>query len=117
MTVSPKNVLNGLATLTLAALAIAADGASHRIWSEMPAGSKPASEERVRVLGTVPRFRFTSQTGAEFGSKELDGRVWIATFIFTRCAQTCPLQMKEMSQLDQELGKQVERDAIRFVGF
>src|SRR5262245_34150644 len=102
MKLSRKNVLNGLATMTLAALAIAADGTSHRASSERPAGFEPTSEERVRVLGTVPRFRLTSQTGTEFGSKELDGRAWIATFIFTRCGQTCPLQMQEMSRLEKK---------------
>ena len=46
--------------------------------------------DQARVLGTVPRFRFLNQDKAGFGSKDLDGKVWIATFIFTRCQSTCP---------------------------
>ena len=41
------------------------------------------------VLGTVPDFRLVDQTGAPFGPARLAGRVWIADFVFTRCAGIC----------------------------
>lgn len=42
------------------------------------------------IVATLPRFELTSHTGAAFGSEELDGRVWVASFIFTRCPSMCP---------------------------
>src|SRR5437773_7686174 len=37
------------------------------------------------VLATVPAFTMTDQTGHPFGSKDLEGKVWVADFIFTSC--------------------------------
>lgn len=68
-----------------------------------------------RVLGTVPRFRFMNQDRQGFGSKELDGKVWIATFIFTRCAGTCPLQTAELVALQEELKDHPAAGDIHFV--
>jgi protein SCO1/2 len=42
------------------------------------------------VLATVPAFALTDQDGRPFGSADLAGRVWIASFIFTRCETVCP---------------------------
>ncbi len=70
-----------------------------------------------RVLGTVPRFRFVNQDATQFGSKELDGKVWIATFIFTRCQGTCPLQTAEFAKLQTELASHPATDDIHLVSF
>ncbi len=71
----------------------------------------------VRVLGTVPRFRFRNQDTELFGSKELDGHVWIATFIFTRCTSTCPRQTAELARLQEQLADHPDRDSIHLVSF
>ena len=68
-----------------------------------------------RVLGTVPRFRFINQDRTPYGSKELDGKVWIATFIFTRCGGTCPLQAAEFAKLQAELADHPAADDIHLV--
>ncbi len=73
--------------------------------------------QRVRVLGVVPHFRLDSQAGKQFGAKELDGKVWIATFIFTSCNQTCPMQMAELARMQDELSDHPDRADIHFVGF
>jgi protein SCO1 len=49
------------------------------------------------VLGTLPPFRLTDQDGAAFGSAELAGRVWVASFIFTRCPTVCPAVTRQMA--------------------
>jgi cytochrome oxidase Cu insertion factor (SCO1/SenC/PrrC family) len=36
------------------------------------------------VLTALPRLDLTDQRGAAFGSKDLDGRVWVASLVFTR---------------------------------
>jgi protein SCO1 len=53
------------------------------------------------VLVEVPEFRFTNEFGRPFGSQELKGRAYIASFIFTSCPTTCPAIM-EKTQLIQK---------------
>ena len=51
------------------------------------------------VLADVPRFRLTDQGGRPFGSLELDGRAWVASFIFTRCPTVCPRVTSKMARI------------------
>ncbi len=51
------------------------------------------------VLGTVPAFQLTDQEGRPFGSQDLTGRVWIASFIFTRCETVCPAITRQMGRI------------------
>ena len=69
----------------------------------------------VRILNTVPKFRLIAQSGERFGSKELDNKVWIATFIFTRCKQTCPLQTAALAALQKDLAAHPRRGDIHLV--
>jgi protein SCO1 len=62
--------------------------------------SKPAPE--LRVYGTLPAFRLTSDEGKPFGSEELRGRVWVADFIFTRCPTVCPLVTQHFAQVQED---------------
>jgi protein SCO1/2 len=52
----------------------------------------------------VPDFTLTDQTGATFSSKTLEGKVWIADFIFTNCAGPCPRMSSQLHQVEQKLG-------------
>jgi protein SCO1/2 len=51
------------------------------------------------VFGEVPEFQLTAQTGQPFDSKLLDGRVWVADFIFTTCTGPCPMMTTHMRQI------------------
>lgn len=51
------------------------------------------------VLGTVPEFRLTAETGAPFSSQSLAGKVWVADFIFTTCQGPCPRMSSQMRQI------------------
>lgn len=51
------------------------------------------------ILGTLPAFAFTDQTGRPFGTRELAGKVWVADFIFTSCAEACPLLSQRMAEV------------------
>ena len=51
------------------------------------------------VLGDIPEFQLTSQTGQPFDSKILDGHVWVADFIYTTCTGPCPMMSSRMRQL------------------
>ncbi len=52
-------------------------------------------------LWTLPRFTLTDQDGRPFGSDELRGRVYVASFFFARCASICPALMQAMSRLQE----------------
>ena len=70
--------------------------------------------ERLDVLGRVDKFQFTDQRGERLRSADLRGKVWIASFIFTRCAGTCIAITDSLSNLNRELRDQND---IRFFSF
>lgn len=51
------------------------------------------------MLGFVPPFTLTDQSGAEFSSAKLKGKVWVANFIFTNCTGPCPRMTGQMKQV------------------
>jgi protein SCO1/2 len=71
---------------------------------------------RGRVIssyGTVPSFQLVNQNGALFGSAQLNGKIWIADFIFTTCPGPCPMISSRMS----ELQKPLEKTDVHLVSF
>lgn len=51
------------------------------------------------VLGQVPAFSLTNQLGESVTQAELSGGPWVASFIFTRCALSCPRMVSAMKQV------------------
>jgi protein SCO1/2 len=49
--------------------------------------------------GAVPAFTLTDQDGKPFGNRDLDGRIWVADFVFTTCPSVCPRMTETMSAL------------------
>jgi protein SCO1/2 len=66
------------------------------------------------VLSTLPPFSLVDTSGKPFGSEQLAGQVWIASFFFTRCPSVCPLLMARMAEL-QNLYRERGIDGIRLV--
>ena len=65
------------------------------------------------VLGVVPPFALTDETGRRFGSEDLAGRAWVASFIFTRCPTVCPRITGRMARI-QDRARSLE-PALRLV--
>jgi protein SCO1/2 len=63
----------------------------------------------------IADFTFTDQNGKPFGLKDLKGKVWVADFIFTRCADVCPPMTANMAKL-QRMAKEEGLD-VHFVSF
>lgn len=63
--------------------------------------AETASGELPR-LGTVPPFWLTDQEGRTFSEQTLDGKVWVAAFMFTRCPTICPVMVSRMRSLQAE---------------
>jgi protein SCO1/2 len=60
----------------------------------------------------VPDFSLTDQTDKPVTLHELNGRVWVADFIFTNCGGTCPVMTEKMRKLQETLPQN-----IRMVSF
>src|SRR5262245_15662255 len=48
------------------------------------------------VLGSIPQFDLTASTGQPFDSRSLDGRIWVANFVYTTCDGPCPMMSHQM---------------------
>ncbi|WP_083566490.1 SCO family protein [Domibacillus mangrovi] len=60
-------------------------------------------------------FTFTNQHGQDFGVEDLNGKVWIADFIFTSCETVCPPMTANMAALQKTLKS--EDIPVEFVSF
>lgn len=76
-----------------------------------------AADEGIPVLGQAPEFGLTDQDGAAFDSRSLDGTLWVADFIFTRCTNMCPMLSREMAKLRDTLREEPVAREVRFVSF
>lgn len=56
---------------------------------------------RLPLVGQVSQFSLTDQNNNAFSSLKLRGKVWIADFFFTTCADICPVMSKNMSKLSR----------------
>jgi cytochrome oxidase Cu insertion factor (SCO1/SenC/PrrC family) len=77
-------------------------------------GRWTTGEQKVS-LGTVPDFSLPDHTGGTLSKADLAGRVWIASFVFTRCTEACPTLSGRTKSLLKEFAKQ--KRAVTFVSF
>ncbi|CEG27543.1 cytochrome c oxidase Cu(A) center assembly protein [Bacillus sp. B-jedd] len=64
----------------------------------------------------VEDFTFTNQDNKQFGLKDLEGKVWMADFIFTNCETVCPPMTANMAEI-QEMAAEEGIKNIEFVSF
>jgi cytochrome oxidase Cu insertion factor (SCO1/SenC/PrrC family) len=62
----------------------------------------------------VPAFTFTERSGTTVTHDSLKGKVWIASFVFTRCNGPCPQVTATMARVQEDLK---EFDDVRLVTF
>ena len=93
-----------LAVLALVALAAALFVATR---------SDPA-EALGEPIAAAPEFELLDQRGRTVRAEDLRGRVWVADFVFTRCAAVCPILSTRLKSLTQRIGPD---DAVRYVSF
>ena len=94
----PRAARWGLVAASALSLLMAGVAAGRRL-------SDAAASSRLPVLGEVPAFSLVDQAGRPVTSQTLRGQVWIADFIFTRCAGQCPMMSEQMAGLAQSLGR------------
>jgi protein SCO1/2 len=65
-------------------------------------------------LGRVPDFAFVSERGRAVAARDLEGKTWVADFVFTRCGGSCPMMSERMAALATELK---DAASVRLVSF
>lgn len=66
-----------------------------------------ARETALPSLGSVPAFSLVDQSGRAVTAESWRGKVWVATFFFTRCPSICPRITRRMRALQVAARKQV----------
>jgi protein SCO1/2 len=69
------------------------------------------------TLGEAPKFELTNQAGETVTQADVQGRIWVADFIFTRCKTVCPVLTSQMAGLQDWLKKQPGGERVRLVSF
>lgn len=82
-------------------------------------GPTPAPVATLRSIadndfGSVPAFALTDQDGKPTTNADLAGKVWIASFVFTRCNGPCPAVTATVAKLQADLKDVLD---VRFVTF
>ncbi len=67
------------------------------------AWSLSGRQEGLDVYGQVPGFSMIERSGREFRQADLQGKVWVANFIYTHCPDTCPFQNAELLKVQADL--------------
>lgn len=60
------------------------------------------SNSGLPMIGTIPEFSFTDSRGEEITRGDLNGKVWVADFIFTTCTMACPVLTGNMNLVHKE---------------
>jgi protein SCO1/2 len=68
------------------------------IYGNRSAETKTVNGQQVTdtVYQTVPAFQFVNQYGDSVGSKNLQGKIYVADFFFTSCPSICPGMQRNM---------------------
>jgi protein SCO1 len=72
-----------------------------------------ASRPELPILGSIEPFKLTEHTNQPFESTALNGKVWVADFMFTTCPGPCPRMSSQMHQVQMAL----EGQGIQLVSF
>jgi len=69
------------------------------------------SDPEISADVKLDNFTLTDQDAEDFNSAELSGKVWLASFFFSRCPSECLLLNKKLAELERQYGPQ----GVKFV--
>lgn len=82
--------------------------AGHQV-ALIPVGSQQVLSDS---LGKVTDFELTNQSGQTTKRSDLDGKIWVADFIFTSCKSICPTMTKNLVTVQEAFS---DAEDVRFV--
>src|SRR5256885_1799411 len=71
------------------------------VWMMGSHESQPRSTAIQGDLGVLTDFDLVSQDGRPYGLKDLKGKVWVASFLYSTCKSSCPMVGAEMARLQK----------------
>src|SRR5579871_1356605 len=92
--VSPYRWLMIVLAMAIGLLAIYRFSAPSTIASPLP---------QLPKLSTIPPFVLTERSGKTVTNRDLAGKIWIASFIYTTCPGPCPIITTNMAKLQDDL--------------
>ena len=81
-------------------------------WSTLRAGHPVEDAARLPEIGPAPQFSLTSQDGKRVSMTDVRGKVVVVAFIYTTCADICPLLTAKMARLQGRLGPDFGRNVV-----
>ncbi len=98
-------------------LILAIAGLAVAIFAPIPkrARTEPTVVEPTSYFD-APQFALQERYGGEVRTEDLEGKVWIASFVFTRCTTGCPAVTATMRTLQEDLNL-AATDDVRLVTF
>jgi protein SCO1 len=82
---------------------VATGGVALMLLTAMGGTAAPA-REALPTIGRAPSFSLTREDGRRLSLGDLQGKVLAITFIYTGCADTCPILTAKMATLQNQLG-------------
>jgi protein SCO1 len=64
-------------------------------------GPETPPPSKLHKLSVIPPFTLTERSGRQITNRDLDGKVWVADFVYTTCPGPCPLVTAEMAKIQQ----------------
>src|SRR5215510_13458307 len=83
-------------------------------WGGSRTSTQPAQPDLDFPVG---EFALTERSGKQVTDKDLRGKVWIGSFIFTRCTGPCPAVTSTMARLQSELKDELNGGKLKLVTF
>ena len=74
-------------------------------------------QKGLRNYATVPAFAFTDRSGSRVSLDDLKGKVWLASFVYTTCPDTCPMLSHRFQALQAKALASGNGDEVRLVSF
>lgn len=55
------------------------------------------------IITQLPTFQLTNENGKSYGTADLNGRVYMANFVFTRCPTVCPRMLQDTVRIQKRV--------------
>ncbi len=81
-------------------------------WTTVGVSHQASQEAILQRIGPAPTFNLTTQDGTQLSLQALRGKVVVVTFIYTSCADTCPLLTAKLARLPDRLGPDVSPEVF-----
>lgn len=72
--------------------------------------AKPSTKD----WGRAPQFSYEDRNGGMVKNSDLAGKFWVADFIFTRCAGSCPILSEKMREIQKKWWGNPKLDLVTF---